>query len=143
MSRVMPYDLSSFAVNHRKLLSSVLSNFIEFSTQVSELLKTLEEDLVEGGGNMRTDSLLGQAMYFGLSLSRMGGDFRALLPKVFQDAAIRSLKNSLADANMKFQDGLSLLFLNAPANMPCLLSSTMASSQVCLIPLLSPTHVDS
>ncbi|CAG0901054.1 unnamed protein product [Darwinula stevensoni] len=113
----------------------IFTSFLQH--KVSELLKTLEEDLLEGGGNMRTDSLLGQAMYFGLSLSRMGGDFRALLPKIFQDAAIRSLKNSLADANMKFQDGLSLLFLNAPANMPCLLSSTMASSQDDLHPPLS------
>ncbi|ETN66110.1 hypothetical protein AND_002112 [Anopheles darlingi] len=50
--------------------------------QIGEFVKTLEQDLTSGDiGTF--DTILGQCMYFGLSFSRVGIDFRALVAPVF------------------------------------------------------------
>ena len=69
--------------------------------QVSQFLRTLEADLNQGVGG-RLDSVLGQCMYFGLSFSRVGADFRGLLAPIFQKAALRGFSEAISETNSRF-----------------------------------------
>ena len=68
---------------------------------MQQFLKTLENDLERGVGN-RLDSLLGQCMYFGLSFSRVGADFRGLLPPLFHAAALKLLNTEVCNATNRY-----------------------------------------
>jgi len=68
---------------------------------VSQFLQTLERDLGRGVGG-RLDSVLGQCMYFGLSFSRVGADFRGLLAPIFERAALAGFTAALSDANTRY-----------------------------------------
>ncbi|XP_037671982.1 conserved oligomeric Golgi complex subunit 8 isoform X2 [Choloepus didactylus] len=91
--------------------------------KVSQFLQVLETDLLRGVGG-RLDSLLGQCMYFGLSFSRVGADFRGQLAPVFQQVAISTFQKAIQEAVEKFQDEMnSYTLMSAPAilgssNMP-------------------------
>lgn len=67
---------------------------------MEEFLKILRDDL-QGGVSSRLDSLLGQCMYFGLSFSRVGCDFRGLVADIFQSTALENFRSSLNTANEK------------------------------------------
>ena len=67
---------------------------------MSQFLAILEADLARGVGG-RLDSILGQCMYFGLSFSRVGADFRGLLSPIFQQASFNGLLYALQDANKR------------------------------------------
>ncbi|XP_039272740.2 conserved oligomeric Golgi complex subunit 8-like [Styela clava] len=69
--------------------------------RISIFLDTLEKDLAKGVGN-RLDSVLGQCMYFGLSFSRVGADFRGLLIPRFQNAAHSMFKQTIDAATQEF-----------------------------------------
>ncbi|KAH9499409.1 conserved oligomeric Golgi complex component [Bulinus truncatus] len=73
--------------------------------KISQFVVTLEKDLEEGIGG-RLDSILGQCMYFGLSFSRVGADFRGLLAPVFEKASLRYFAAALKDANKKFEENM-------------------------------------
>ncbi|KAK3597992.1 hypothetical protein CHS0354_042346 [Potamilus streckersoni] len=73
--------------------------------KVSQFLTTLEEDLSHGVGG-RLDSILGQCMYFGLSFSRVGADFRGLLAPIFQRAALNGFISALSQANKRFEENM-------------------------------------
>ena len=74
-------------------------------SQVSQFLAVLETDLGRGMG-ARLDSLLGQCMYFGLSFSRVGADFRSLLAPIFQRAALASFSTAVKHADHRSVGGL-------------------------------------
>ncbi|XP_044519081.1 conserved oligomeric Golgi complex subunit 8 [Gracilinanus agilis] len=83
--------------------------------KVSQFLQVLESDLQRGGGS-RLDSLLGQCMYFGLSFSRVGADFRGQLAPVFQQVALNTFKKAVQEGVEKFQDEMnSYTLISAPA----------------------------
>lgn len=69
--------------------------------QISSFLSSLREDLKRGVGS-RSDSLLGQCMYFGLSFSRVGADFRGLLAPLFQEAALSTFSSSVEAATQRY-----------------------------------------
>ncbi|XP_066099198.1 conserved oligomeric Golgi complex subunit 8 isoform X2 [Saccopteryx bilineata] len=83
--------------------------------KVSQFLQVLEADLQQGIGS-RLDSLLGQCMYFGLSFSRVGADFRGQLAPVFQRVAISTFQRAVQEAVEKFQEEMnSYTLILAPA----------------------------
>ncbi|KAM9122604.1 conserved oligomeric Golgi complex subunit 8 isoform 2-T2 [Pangshura tecta] len=83
--------------------------------KVSQFLQVLDNDLQRGVGS-RLDSLLGQCMYFGLSFSRVGADFRGQLAPLFQQVAFGTFKKAIQEAVDKFQDEMnSYTLISAPA----------------------------
>ncbi|KAL1785179.1 conserved oligomeric Golgi complex subunit 8 [Sigmodon hispidus] len=97
--------------------------------KISQFLQVLETDLYRGIGG-RLDSLLGQCMYFGLSFSRVGADFRGQLAPVFQRVAINTFQKAVEEAVEKFQDEMtSYTLISATAilgssNMPTAVPAT-------------------
>ncbi|XP_028931718.1 conserved oligomeric Golgi complex subunit 8 isoform X1 [Ornithorhynchus anatinus] len=83
--------------------------------KVSQFLRALEDDLRRGVGG-RLDSLLGQCMYFGLSFSRVGADFRGQLAPVFQRVALGAFGKAVDEAVEKFRDEMnSYTLISAPS----------------------------
>ncbi|KAM6195459.1 conserved oligomeric Golgi complex subunit 8 [Sarcoramphus papa] len=83
--------------------------------KVSEFLRTLERDLRRGVGG-RLDSLLGQCMYFGLSFSRVGADFRGQLAPLFQRVAAAAFRKAVEETVEKFREEMnSYTLISAPA----------------------------
>ncbi|XP_030015809.1 conserved oligomeric Golgi complex subunit 8-like [Sphaeramia orbicularis] len=89
--------------------------------KVAEFLETLERDLQRGVGG-RLDSLLGQCMYFGLSFSRVGADFRGQLAPMFQRVAGDTFRRALQEAVEKFQEDMNMYTLIA---LPTVLGGTI------------------
>ncbi|XP_068451485.1 conserved oligomeric Golgi complex subunit 8 [Clinocottus analis] len=89
--------------------------------KVAEFLETLERDLQRGVGG-RLDSLLGQCMYFGLSFSRVGADFRGQLAPMFQRVASETFRRAVRDAVDKFQEDMNVYTLIA---LPSVLGGTV------------------
>lgn len=89
--------------------------------KVAEFLETLERDLQRGVGG-RLDSLLGQCMYFGLSFSRVGADFRGQLAPMFQAVAADTFRRAVQEAVDKFQEDMNLYTLIA---LPSVLGGTI------------------
>ncbi|XP_046688609.1 LOW QUALITY PROTEIN: uncharacterized protein LOC124374442, partial [Homalodisca vitripennis] len=80
--------------------SSIFQSWL--NQKISQFLTTLDQDLLRGVGSSLA-SLLGQCMYFGLSLSSVGADFRALVAPVFVRAVKRNLETSVRKASKKFE----------------------------------------
>ncbi|XP_071346027.1 conserved oligomeric Golgi complex subunit 8 [Trachinotus anak] len=89
--------------------------------KVAEFLETLERDLQRGVGS-RLDSLLGQCMYFGLSFSRVGADFRGQLAPMFQRVAVETFRGAVQEAVDKFQEDMNLYTL---ITLPSVLGGTI------------------
>jgi len=88
--------------------------------KISQFLATLEHDL-HGGAGGRLDSILGQCMYFGLSFSRVGADFRGLLAPIFERAARDYFCTALREANKRFEENMqsyNLLGLTTTGSLP-------------------------
>ncbi|XP_075045200.1 conserved oligomeric Golgi complex subunit 8 isoform X1 [Mixophyes fleayi] len=97
--------------------------------KVSEFLQVLESDLQRGVGS-RLDSLMGQCMYFGLSFSRVGADFRGQLAPIFQQVAAENFTRAAKEAVEKFQEEM---------NMYTLISTPMGLSSSNIPPVPTPT----
>ncbi|XP_067327177.1 conserved oligomeric Golgi complex subunit 8 isoform X1 [Anolis sagrei] len=89
--------------------------------KVSQFLLLLERDLQRGAGG-RLDSLLGQCMYFGLSFSRVGADFRGQLVPIFQRAALLAFQKAAQEAASRFQEEMDCYTL---VSVPTALGSTL------------------
>ncbi|KAK3548279.1 hypothetical protein QTP70_007349 [Hemibagrus guttatus] len=89
--------------------------------QISHFLQTLERDLERGVGS-RLDSLLGQCMYFGLSFSRVGADFRGQLAPMFQRVAMETFSKAVKEAVDKFKEDMNLYML---ISLPSMFGNTI------------------
>lgn len=72
---------------------------------MKQFLCTLEQDLSRGIGSS-LDSVVRQCMYFGMSLSRVGADFRGLLAPLFVEAIQQSMEVSVVKATRKFEQDM-------------------------------------
>ncbi|XP_054856195.1 conserved oligomeric Golgi complex subunit 8 isoform X1 [Eublepharis macularius] len=97
--------------------------------KVAEFLQILEHDLQRGVGG-RLDSLLGQCMYFGLSFSRVGADFRGQLAPIFQRVALHTFQKVVQEAVSKFQEEMdSYTLISAPAVLGSTIPAAVPSAQ--------------
>ncbi|KAK0150668.1 Conserved oligomeric Golgi complex subunit 8 [Merluccius polli] len=92
--------------------------------KVAEFLETLDRDLQRGVGS-RLDSLLGQCMYFGLSFSRVGADFRGQLAPLFQRVAGETFRQAVHEAADKFQEDMNHYTL---ISLPSMLGGTIPAA---------------
>ncbi|XP_047002255.1 conserved oligomeric Golgi complex subunit 8 [Schistocerca americana] len=84
--------------------------------KIHNFLNTLERDVDRA--NTSLDSVLGQCMYFGLSFSRVGADFRGLLAPVFIKTVTQNFEKAVRKANKKFeQDMESFTVSKTPSNV--------------------------
>ena len=74
--------------------------------KIKIFLEILRKDLKLGVGN-RIDSILSQAMYFGLAFSRVGLDFRVLMVPLFEEAVLDQVRKYLDIGQLKFEDSLA------------------------------------
>lgn len=72
--------------------------------QINGFLQTLEADLSRGVSSIET--VLGQCMYFGLSFSRVGADFRALIAPIFVRVVRNKFESSISQVNEHFKQEL-------------------------------------
>ncbi|XP_044749420.1 conserved oligomeric Golgi complex subunit 8 [Coccinella septempunctata] len=104
--------LKSNHVNHNVIFFSWISE------KISEFLTTLEDDLNKGVSSI--DSVLGQCMYFGLSFSKVGCDFRALLVPIFTRRIGNDFQDMVHKATNNFEQNIekfTLINKNHP-NVP-------------------------
>ncbi|CAG0882807.1 unnamed protein product [Cyprideis torosa] len=94
-----------FNINHSYLLSSWVI------VRIQNFLATLESSVGQKELEGRLDSILSQCMYFGLSFSRIGCDFRPLLIPIFAKATLGFLQTSLQEANQRFRTSLQTFSL--------------------------------
>ena len=108
--------------DNRLLFSSWLSR------KVQQFVRTVLEDL--GSGVTSFESILGQAMYFGLSFGRVGFDFRPLLAPLFTEAIEKQFLSKLeAETTLQaVSASLSSLSLSCLPSCPPLSASTSAVS---------------
>uniref|UniRef100_A0A1L8DVG2 Conserved oligomeric Golgi complex subunit 8 n=1 Tax=Nyssomyia neivai TaxID=330878 RepID=A0A1L8DVG2_9DIPT len=69
--------------------------------KIEAFLKVLEEDLARGVNSV--DTVLGQCMYFGLSFSRVGADFRGLMAPIFVRAIGQHFQNTAGTVTRQFE----------------------------------------
>ncbi|XP_055682108.1 conserved oligomeric Golgi complex subunit 8 [Lutzomyia longipalpis] len=72
--------------------------------KIEAFLLTLEDDLLRGVNSV--DTVLGQCMYFGLSFSRVGADFRGLLAPIFVRTIGQHFQNSVGIVTRQYEQDI-------------------------------------
>lgn len=81
--------------------AAILSDWT--SSCIAEYLDRLEAGIKELTDGAALNSVMQQAMYCGQSLGRVGSDFRAALPPMFEDAVMRIYSSHLTAALRQFE----------------------------------------
>ncbi|XP_062136400.1 conserved oligomeric Golgi complex subunit 8 isoform X1 [Drosophila sulfurigaster albostrigata] len=90
--------LQGVSCNGDRLFQAWLHN------KINGFLLTLETDLERGVNSIET--VLGQCMYFGLSFSRVGADFRGLIAPIFVRIVCNKFESTIAQVNANFEQEL-------------------------------------
>ena len=85
-------------------LRNIFNSWIIY--KVKDFLEILRNDLY-AGASTRIESVLNQAMYFGLSFSRIGADFRMLMLPIFAEVVLTNVKQSLSSTISSFKSILA------------------------------------
>lgn len=95
-----PSSLTASGTNSSGAKSEELSSILQcwFFHQIDVFLHTLEEKLplIQDGTSL--SNLLSQCMYFGLSMGRLGADFRSLLAPIFESNILQLVRTQLSTA---------------------------------------------
>ncbi len=123
------FNIGSLLGNHQKDFNESKLFYYWLQQKIRNFLFILRKDLTAGVGN-RLDSVVSQAMYFGLAFSRVGLDFRALMVPIFEEVALEQFKKALATANVKFEEALlklnwSELYLESSKSLNASLQQSM------------------
>lgn len=82
--------------------------------KINDFLHTLEVDLSKGVASLET--VLGQCMYFGLSFSRVGADFRGLMASIFIKTITKKFTDGVFKCTKQFEADIeSYTLINKPA----------------------------
>jgi len=84
-------------------LANILRSWL--TRKVSDFLMTLEKDLSKGLVT-RLESVYGQCMYFGLSFSRIGADFRGVIVSLFHRTLLKHVGAAIKTATCRFEEEL-------------------------------------
>jgi conserved oligomeric Golgi complex subunit 8 len=84
---------------------ATLSDYVTYILE--EMRRTIEEHLVNIKDISQLSSLLTQLMYCGMSLGRVGLDFRSLFAMRFQDAMLKLTQSLIDDAKKGFLDAIT------------------------------------
>ncbi|XP_065055744.1 conserved oligomeric Golgi complex subunit 8-like [Rhopilema esculentum] len=117
------------AVNYSNILHAWISR------KITDFMSTLNKDMNRGVAG-RLDSLLSQCMYFGLSFSRVGADFRCLLMPIFNRVVMKTFVQNLETTTKAFEE--SLMTFSAPKSHVQLDSQRQASKMKTSESSLSP-----
>lgn len=93
-------DDSTLSVNDFNDSGNIFHSWI--NSKVNNFLITLETDLNQPGITS-FDSILGQCMYFGLSFSRVGADFRALIVPIFTKVIFKHFNSLITKTTEQFE----------------------------------------
>ena len=115
------------AVNTEEKFDNRLLFTSWLSRKVQQFLKTIVDDLDAGVTSF--ESIMGQAMYFGLSFGRVGFDFRPLLAPVFSAAIEKQFMSKLSpDSTMKaVSESLSSMSLSSVPAAPTSVTSAVSA----------------
>ena len=119
--------------------------FCWLQQKIKNFLNILRKDLKLGVGN-RLDSVLSQAMYFGLAFSRVGLDFRVLMVPIFEEAVLDQMRASFRNANAKFEESLgklnwSELYVETGKSMINMQSTSEDKNKSLFVPTSSSTSI--
>lgn len=95
----MPSSTETYSITQQRH-DCYCINVTHSPAQIWDFLHTLEADLSAGVGG-RLDSVLSQCMYFGLSFSRIGADFRPILLPIVHRAVLESFKKTIRRAKVE------------------------------------------
>lgn len=90
------------------------------NAKIDTFLRTLEDDLQAGAANIDSiDTVLGQCMYFGLSFSRVGVDFRGLMAPIFAKVIQDKFQGAVQLATRQFEADMErFTLINKMATVP-------------------------
>lgn len=93
-------DDSSMDANDTNESGNIFHAWI--NTKINNFLETLETDL-QRGDVTSFETILGQCMYFGLSFSRVGADFRTLLVPIFVKVIANNFNVRISKVTEQFE----------------------------------------